>query len=114
MNMFRGTFYFLLKEIYYNDFLQASNLKEMFCEGLKNNVKDKKSEKPYQNFMQRFEELENMGMDFGEICQQIMTDYEQQNKQKKKTATAVMSEKDKKIRILDNDIQKYKHFRTLL
>ena len=64
--------------------------------------------------MRRFEELENMGMDFGEICQQIMTDYEQQNKQKKKTATAVMSEKDKKIRTLDNDTQKYKHFRTLL
>lgn len=114
MNMFRGTFYFLLKEIYYNDFLQASNLKELFREGLKNNVKDKKSEKAYQNFMQRFEELENMGMDFGEICQQIMTDYEQQNKQKKKTATAVVSEKDKKIRTLDNDTQKYKHFRTLL
>ena len=64
--------------------------------------------------MRRFEELENMGMDFGEICQQIMTDYEQQNKQKKKTETAVMSEKDKKIRTLDNDTQKYKHFRTLL
>ena len=49
-----------------------------------------------------------MKLDFGEICQQIMTDYELQNKEKKKVATP------KKVGGSDKKKQKYKHFRTLL
>ena len=115
MKVFNGTFYFILKEIYYNNFLQEPKLKDMFCEGLKKAPRDKKSDKPYENFMQRFHELEKTGMDFGEICQQIMVDYEQQNQEKKKRATAVApNRKNDPPKVFNHDTQKYKHFRTLL
>lgn len=115
MSAFSSAFYFVLKEIYYNNFLQEENLKEMFCKGLENAQKEEKTKKPYENFMNRFHELEAVGMDFGEICQQIMTDYELQNSQKKKTASAVVqNKKNGNLKILNKDNQKYKHFRTLL
>lgn len=113
MNVFRGTFYFLLKEIYYNNFLQEENLKEMFLKALEKVKDNGKKEEPYQNFIQRFHELEEMNLDFGEICQQIMTDYEQQNGYKKKIASAVAG-KDGKPKVIEDTRQKYKHFRTLL
>lgn len=108
MTKFSGALYFVMKEIYYNSFLQDPDLKERFRKGLENVPKDEKNKEVYKNFMQRFCTLEEMKLDFGEICQQIMTDYELQNKEKKKVATP------KKVGGSDKKKQKYKHFRTLL
>lgn len=114
MTVFSGTFYFLLKEIYYNNFLQDETLKELFCKGVAKAKDGKNKDKPYQDFMRHFHELEKLNLNFGEICQQIMIDYEQQNGQKKKMPSAIVSKKGGNPRVIENNSQKYKHFRTLL
>lgn len=114
MTIFSGAFYYILKEIYYNNFLQEDNLKQMFCKGLEKAKKGHNQDRPYMDFMKRFRQLEKMNLDFGEICQQIMTDYEQQNGQKKKMPSAIAGKRGGKVRDIEEKNHKYKHFRTLL
>lgn len=103
IEIFRGTLFFLLKEIYYNAFLQDSGCKDRFMaliRGENPNV-EVKNEYALADFKKR---IETLGTDvtLGEICQLIMTDYELQNQ-------------DKRVRkSRKNDKEKYKHFRSLL
>lgn len=113
MEKFRHTLFFLLKEIYYYGFLQESDLKERIIAeaekgghaGSQNEKKFSKEEKANQDFKKRLHTLEqdNPKITFGEICQQIMTDYNQQNQGRK-----VISDKK------EQEKEKYKHFPMLL
>ena len=112
---FDSALYFLLKEIYYNGFLQEKNLykrfKKSFYDEL-NEVREKKSKDSKKNvlamydFQRRVKNLEEntSNLKFGELCQEIMTDYNLQNNQKK-------------VRLNKQDNlpeEKYKHFKMLL
>ena len=109
MEKFRASMFFILKEIYYFGFLQEENIKEMFLEAVSfpqivNNGRVGNKD-AYRNFKMRLDEItRNETITFGEICQQIMTDYNQQNQGKK-----IVSSNRK-----GHDDEKYKHFRMLL
>ncbi|MBR4027444.1 MAG: type VI-A CRISPR-associated RNA-guided ribonuclease Cas13a, partial [Lachnospiraceae bacterium] len=121
---FRSSLYFVLKEIYYYDFLQLKDLKTRFMEALKiinDNERDKTKQKAMKNFMERINEIEEENITFGQLCQQIMTDYEQQNNEKEKKASgyAVMyMDKNEnlvvKLKKTEDDKKIYKHFKSLL
>ncbi|MBR4026223.1 MAG: type VI-A CRISPR-associated RNA-guided ribonuclease Cas13a, partial [Lachnospiraceae bacterium] len=121
---FRSSLYFVLKEIYYYDFLQLEDLKNRFMEALKlisNNEKDKVKQNAMKNFMQRINEIDGENVTFGELCQQIMTDYEQQNNEKEKKASGygiTYIDKNKKLAVklkkTEDDKKIYKHFKMLL
>lgn len=110
---FHSALYFVLKEIYYNGFLQEENLMERFMVSFNNEwnkVKEssgnKKKEAAMKDFSRRISELQQNGkrLTFGELCQAIMTDYNMQNNQKKVRL-------NKKDNLPD---EKYKHFKMLL
>lgn len=105
METFRSTFFFILKEIYYYGFLQEENLLELFCEELEQEEKPK-NKNALDNFKQRIREIRknNPKISFGEVCQQVMTDYNQQNQG---VQTVASGQKEK-------DGEKYKHFPMLL
>lgn len=118
MEKFRAALYFVLKEIYYHGFLQA-DCKERFLalvdkapenqnrqQGRNAGTQAKENEEAHQDFSKRVREItrNNAEITFGEICQLIMTDYNQQN-QGNKTVTSNKKGHDK---------EKYKHFRMLL
>lgn len=120
--MYYSSIYFVLKEIYYYDFIQRPDLKERFVKGLELNEKSKDANKnAMSDFKERLDVLNKCNLSFGEICQEIMTEYNQQNNQKKKNASAVRVDttdrkgiKSSKIKAIEDDAQIYKHFRTLL
>lgn len=110
VKIFHHAFYFLLKEFYYNRFLQENNLKIRFIEALSEKKKeetDKKRRMAIENLEARLDDYEKQkqGMEFGELCQCILTDYNLQNSQKK-------------VRSNRNDDllaeKKYEHFWMLL
>ena len=112
---FHAALYFVLKEIYYNGFLQEDNLMERFMDSFHDELKEvrdntskasAKKVKAMENFEERIKELRkgNKSLSFGEVCQAIMTDYNLQNNQKK-------------VRLNGKDNlpdEKYKHFKMLL
>ena len=119
VEQFYASFYFMLKEIYYYDFLQRSDLKERFLDALKTvneqeeikkkskektNAKEQKSpqEKAKENFSKYLDEY-CKDKTFGELCQAVMTEYNQQNQNIKEVRTRE-----------NNDEEIYKHFRMLL
>lgn len=112
----RHSLYFVLKEIYYYDFLKKDNLTERFIKAVdelpvKNERTDADARK---DFKERVSMLKKAGLNFGEICQEIMTEYNQQNNQFKKAPSAVkMTGKNPGIKEVKNT-EIYKHFRTLL
>lgn len=114
MNKLRSCLYFVLKEIYYNDFLKQTDLKRRFTSSLQRLDKglDEKQKKAHEDFKQRLYVLDKENMSFGEICQQIMTEYNQQNNQMSKRPSAVI-DKSGKVREVENTTI-YKHYRTLL
>ena len=110
--VFYASFYFLLKEIYYNSFLQEDDLKFRFKKSFKKEIdsldgKEKDTRyKAMENFQKRIKKYEeiNAHLEFGELCQLIMTDYNLQNSQKK-------------VRSNQNARQpeaKYEHFKMIL
>ncbi len=121
---YRGALFFLLKEIYYYDFLQAEDVKDRFLNALvkqKQKEKDLYKKRAIDNFEQRIKEINGEHVSFGEICQQLMTDFEQQNqkKEKKKAGyTKKVSQGDgslKEVLVKEEDTTViYKHFKMLL
>lgn len=115
---FEGAFFFMLKEIYYYDFLQLKDLPKRFYAAL--DQMDSQNKEALANFKKRLEEINYRELSFGEICQHIMTDYNQQNNDKKKHVSAkektvtVRGKEFKTIEKIQDNNQKYKHFRTLL
>ena len=103
ITIFKGTLFFLLKEIYYNAFLQDPACKDRFVALVRgeDTYVEVKNEMALADFRKR---IESLGEDatLGEICQLIMTDYELQNQ-------------DKRVRKAQkNEREIFKHFRSLL
>ncbi len=107
---FKSSFYFILKDVYYHQFLQLKDLKERFEEELKDEKeveKDKKRQNAIKNFSKRLLEYENNTtekIEFGDLCQLILTDYNLQNTQKR-----VRTNKNNKLPDAN-----YEHFPMLL
>ncbi len=95
--------YYLLKEIYYNDFLVSDKVNGLFLDSIEElKGKDPKEQRAVDNFKNRCKEIQGS---FVDVCQQIMTDYNIQNNQKRKVRTSNDSVMDKAI---------YSHFPLLL
>ena len=101
--MFKGTLFFLLKEIYYYGFLQEKDVARKFLTFVRDpdNRSAAQNRDAYDNFIKRIDKIGD-NADLGQICQTIMTDYEMQNQDK-------MVKKGN-----SRDRGSYKHFRTLL
>lgn len=122
---YRSSMFFLLKEIYYYDFIQegghqetgnkGKSVKEYFFEALaqqRNNEKDRNRQKALKDFDNRIHEI---GCDraFGEICQGLMVEYMLQNTGNPQVHKQIKANKN--IEKDDpNERMIYKHFRTLL
>lgn len=98
--------YYLLKEIYYNSFLQSDEALALFEESV-NNLKgdNKDQELAVKNFRNNYKNIKSSCTSFSQVCQMYMTEYNQQNNQFKK----VRSSKDS---IVDKPI--YQHYKLLL
>lgn len=99
-----------MKDVYYHQFLQLKDLKERFEEELKDEKEvetDKKRQNAIKNFSKRLLEYENNTtekIEFGDLCQLILTDYNLQNTQKR-----VRTNKNNKLPDAN-----YEHFPMLL
>ena len=108
--------FFVLKELYYYDFLQEQeqpekNVKERFFRALQkqlDNEKDEKKKKALEDFEERICEI-GRDRSFGEICQGLMIDYMLQNNENK-----MVRKQNSKNMNQKKDSQIYKHYRTLL
>ncbi len=113
--------YYLLKEIYYNSFLQSKDAFKYFENavynlnskninhdslGKKLNRDEMKRKKAAESFQRRFVEIKRVSdSSISYVCQVFMTDYNQQNNQNKKVRSSNDSLLDKPI---------YQHFKMLL
>ena len=117
LDQFYASFYFMAKEIYYYDFLQLPDLKNRFLDALehvneseikameKANPSKKNSKKEAKKNFKEYLDKYCQKMSFGELCQCVMTEYNQQNQNFKEVRTRAEKEKNKEI---------YQHFRMLL
>ena len=99
---FEDTLYFLMKEIYYRDFITGEEAANYFFDAVRQNETvngDKRVKQAAKNFLLYVKPLEkkyhNKEISFGTVCQYIMTEYNQQNTGKQETEI-------------------YKHFKILL
>lgn len=100
----QSALYYLYKEIYYSVFLQDRSIKEVFIKIVSGQKwSDTTEEKAIKDFQKRIKEIRDLSMT--EICQVIMTDYNQQNQGSMKKKTAKRQEEDPDI---------FKHYKMLL
>lgn len=98
--------YYLLKEIYYNSFLQSDEALALFEDSVNNFDFDNKDQEPaVKSFRNNYENIKNSCTSFSQICQMYMTEYNQQNNQFKKVRSSKGSSFDKPI---------YQHYKLLL
>lgn len=112
--VYKASFRFLLKEIYYHGFLNEPGIKKKFLKEIDKrtkNGKNWKEEKAAKNLQQRLFSLEkgSKKLSFGEICQAIMTDYNMQNQGHMKVKVKAGPDKENPY---DQEI--FQHFRMLL
>lgn len=121
-----SSLFFVLKEIYYYDFLADDELlKKRFWDALekiKNETEKNKKKKHMQKSAEndaeatkRFEErIDEIGRDksFGEICQGLMVEYHLQNNERK-TVRKTFADKGSTQKTEDK-FHIYKHYRTVL
>lgn len=117
---YQSCIYFILKELYYYDFIKQDNLAEMFILALKNRKVQGKEFWAKKNFVKRINSvmgidinsadnitivnaIKKVNLSMGELAQIIMTDYTMQNQEKK-----VRTNTDKHTEEI------YKHFPILL
>lgn len=98
--IFSGAVYFLLKEIYYRDFiLNNDEALKRFFKAVENYRKNmcpySREDKAADNFSRYVNNLKSKGLTFGNVCQVIQNEYNQQNSGKQKQEI-------------------YKHFKMLL
>ena len=115
INKYWSALFFILKELYYYDFLQEQkrpedNVKERFFRAIKKlsgQEKDDEKQKAWESFENRIDQI---GRDrfFGAICQGLMIEYMLQNSD----ISMVQTETDNGK--ANNKKQIYKHYRTLL
>lgn len=105
---YHNSIYFVLKEIYYYGFLQQDDLAKRFKEAMaayRTNHDEKWNWEAYRHFMVRVNEIlqnKTKSTAFHELCQRLITDFEQQN-HNYKVRTSKTSEKDI-----------YQHYKILL
>lgn len=118
--MYWSALFFVLKELYYYDFLQEQsgneNVKKRFLDALerRKDTAFKKKNQKENNALRDFEKKVNaIGRDksFGEICQGLMVEYMLQNNEGQIVQTQSLQNMDNK-KLLEQ--QSYKHYRTLL
>lgn len=98
--------YYLLKEIYYNSFLQSDKALALFEESVKNlKGYNKDREFAVNNFRNSYKNIQSLCTSFSQVCQMYMTEYNQQNNQFKKVRSSKNSSFDKPI---------YQHYKLLL
>ena len=107
--IYEGTLYFLLKEIYYCDFVKSANAKRLFLEAIKDNAEKTEANSRADIYNREKKTLANAGKNFkeyvdrlkigeatlGTLCQFIQSEYNQQNRGKQ-------------------EVEIYKHFKMLL
>lgn len=108
-DQYLSTVYYLLKEIYYNDFLQNGHAQKLFYayldsrrirreekKGFAGKFVTIKDDRPLEDF-KGMAEAYRFGYSFSELCQAVMTEYNQQNNQgrKKQSAYDVSSQTNK-------------------
>ncbi len=102
---FQNAVYYLYKEIYYNSFLSSSESLEYFLKAVKQlEWSNQAEENAVKDFRRRIDELRN-NYSLSQICQMIMTEYNQQNNGSRKKKTA----KDEQ-----NKPDIFKHYKMLL
>lgn len=103
MEKYYSSLYFVLKEIYYYDFLMCDDLRKRFEKALgKINGNGKKNHKDALQNFREYIEKQCKNLTFGEMCQKVMTEYNQQNQ----------GFKEKRVGEETREI--YQHFRMLL
>lgn len=116
-DIYCNSLYFILKEAYYNGFLQEPDLLEQFQKAVRQETAaiqaeavSVKTRKNHTAAMQSFEKrilqlTRDKDMSFGKLCQRLMSDYNLQNRgnQKVQANGAQLQEQSS-----------YEHFRTLL
>lgn len=118
---YRSSLYFILKEVYYHAFITQEDLKNKFLYYLDiepngNDQNDKikpeniKNKEAFNDFCKRINEVKSTCNSFGELCQVIMTDYNQQN-QGRKTVESKKQQDSAKKKGLNRG---YQHFPMLL
>ncbi len=97
--------YYILKEAYYNDFLQSPKVMRLFSEAINGLEEDSSNNiNAVKNFKEICSKLQNGSL--SELCQIIMTEYDlQNNKNRKVESSADNTLFDKKI---------FKHYKLLL
>jgi len=105
--IYEGALYFLLKEIYYRDFIKSGEAKKLFFDAVMDNATEMEKSSNADSRNQEKKALANAGKNFrdyvnglnastlGEVCQFIQNEYNQQNRGKQ-----------------EQEI--YKHFKMLL
>ncbi len=100
----QSALYYLMKELYYNAFLQEEDAKKRFMDAVKSmTATDEKEERALKNFQGRLRDFDG-SYTLSQICQLIMTEYNQQNSGQRK----------KKSDYAKKDQEIYKHFKMLL
>lgn len=115
INKYWSALFFILKELYYYDFLQEQkrpedNVKERFFRAIKKlsgQEKDDEKQKAWESFENRIDQI-GRDRSFGAICQGLMIEYMLQNSD----ISMVQTETDNGK--ANNKKQIYKHYRTLL
>ena len=115
INKYWSALFFVLKELYYYDFLQEQkrpedNVKERFFRAIKKlsgQEKGDKEQKAWESFENRIDQI-GRDRSFGAICQGLMIEYMLQNSD----ISMVQTETDNGK--ANNKKQIYKHYRTLL
>lgn len=115
INKYWSALFFVLKELYYYDFLQdqkkpEDNVKERFfraIEKLSEQENDDKKQRAWESFENRIDQI-GRDRSFGAICQGLMIEYMLQNSD----ISMVQTETDNGK--ANNKKQIYKHYRTLL
>ena len=115
INKYWSALFFILKELYYYDFLQEQkrpedNVKERFFRAIKKlsgQEKDDEKQKAWESFGNRIDQI-GRDRSFGAICQGLMIEYMLQNSD----ISMVQTETDNGK--ANNKKQIYKHYRTLL
>lgn len=130
-----SSLYFILKEIYYYGFLFEKNMMQQFSTALKqieDNVneenksqkekfkkndknknkkaRDTNEKRAMDNFRSRYKEITNKEITFGQLCQQIMTDYNMQNQGQKE----IWSTDEEKKNVKNGNKPIYKHYVLIL
>lgn len=98
--------YYLLKEIYYNSFLQSDKALQLFEKSVKTlSWDDEEQKRAVDNFKNHFSDIKSACTSLAQVCQIYMTEYNQQNNQIKKVRSSNDSIFDKPI---------YHHYKVLL